>query len=77
MNDIQQRSEERRAAERPSGSQSQDVQRAERHVLMPAGDSFEAADGLTMLADLPGVSKDALTVAVDGDGTVKNLGVRC
>ena len=33
--------------------------------LMPPVDIFEDGDGLTLLADLPGVSKDRLNVRVD------------
>ena len=35
--------------------------------LVPAVDIFEDETGLTLLADLPGVPKDGLTVRVDGD----------
>lgn len=35
--------------------------------LVPAVDIFEDGEGLTLLADLPGVSKDRLNVRVDRD----------
>lgn len=35
--------------------------------LVPAVDIFEDETGLILLADLPGVPKDGLTVRVDGD----------
>jgi HSP20 family protein len=36
-------------------------------ALAPAVDIIESAEGITLLADMPGVSKDRLTVSVDGD----------
>ena len=36
------------------------------HVVPPV-DVFEDAEGITLLADLPGVSRDRLGVRVDGD----------
>jgi len=46
-------------------------------VLRPAVDIFEDAEGVTLYADIPGVSKDRLNVHVDGqtlllEGTVEN-----
>ena len=35
--------------------------------VSPAVDIFEDAGGITMLADMPGVSKDRLDVTLDGD----------
>jgi len=35
-------------------------------VLRPAVDIFEDADGVTLYADIPGVSKERLSVHVDG-----------
>ncbi len=45
-------------------------------VLSPAVDIFEDADGVTLYADIPGVSKERLNVHVDGktlllEGTVQ------
>lgn len=45
-------------------------------VLRPAVDIFEDAEGVTLYADIPGVSKDRLNVHVDGqtllvEGTVQ------
>lgn len=34
-------------------------------VLLPAGDIFEHADGITLLLDMPGVSKDRLDINSD------------
>ena len=35
--------------------------------LLPAVDIYEDAEGITLLADLPGVSKDRLNIEVDKD----------
>ena len=43
----------------PSGSNERPV--------VPAVDIFEDAGGITLLADMPGVSKDRLDVRLDGD----------
>ena len=39
------------------------------HVVPPV-DGFEDANGITLLADLPGVSRERLGVRVDGDSLV-------
>ena len=44
-------------------SRKQEPQRA----VLPAVDVFEDASGITLLADMPGVSKEELDVHVDGD----------
>jgi len=36
-------------------------------VLQPPADIWEDADGITVLADMPGVSKDRLNIQVDKD----------
>src|SRR5579872_2734211 len=41
--------------------------RAQEHYIAPPVDIFETAEGLTVLADLPGVSKDTLTIEVKDD----------
>ena len=38
--------------------------------VSPAVDVFENAGGITLLADMPGVSKDRLDVRLDGDSLV-------
>lgn len=38
-----------------------------RAAIVPAVDIWENADGITMAADLPGVSKENLSIGVDGD----------
>jgi HSP20 family protein len=40
---------------------------ATEHPVPPAVDIFEDAGGITLLADMPGVSKDRLEVKLDGD----------
>ena len=39
--------------------------RSTRTVLRPAGDIFEHADGITLLLDIPGVSKERLSIESD------------
>jgi HSP20 family protein len=40
---------------------------APRHALIPPVDIVENDHGITLLADMPGVSKERLNVRVDGD----------
>jgi HSP20 family molecular chaperone IbpA len=43
-----------------------EVQSAERQVVLnPPVDIYEDADGITLIADIPGVSKDRLNIEVD------------
>jgi HSP20 family protein len=58
-----------------AGVQARNVPATET-VLRPAVDIFEDADGITLYADIPGVSKERLNVHVDGktlllEGTVQ------
>ncbi len=47
---------------------SRDVQRSRPEgVLQPAVDVFEDSDGITLLADMPGVSRERLNLQVDKD----------
>jgi HSP20 family molecular chaperone IbpA len=63
MNDTQQ------VAKRPSGEvQQQSPAREPEHALIPAADIFEDADGISVVLDMPGVSKDRLHVKADGNG---------
>jgi len=62
-------------ASQAAGLQARNVPVTET-VLRPAVDIFEDADGITLYADLPGVSKERLSVHVDGktlllEGTVQ------
>ena len=52
-----------------TGQGSADLQssNAAQQALAPAVDIVESEVGITLLADMPGVSKDRLTVKVDGD----------
>ncbi len=40
---------------------------SEARPVPPAVDVFEDADGITLLADMPGVTKDSLDIRLDGD----------
>jgi HSP20 family protein len=42
-------------------------ERDDRAAMLPAVDVLEDETGITLMADLPGVSSDKLTVRVDGD----------
>ena len=50
----------------------QDQQRA----VLPFVDVFEDASGITLLADMPGVSRDNLELKVEGDALLIEGGVR-
>jgi HSP20 family molecular chaperone IbpA len=56
-------------AERTELKTTHPAQSNERPVA-PAVDVFEDAGGITLLADMPGVSKDRLDVRLDGDSLV-------
>jgi len=56
-------------AERTELKTTHPAQSNERPVS-PAVDVFEDASGITLLADMPGVSKDRLDVRLDGDSLV-------
>ena len=45
-------------------------QQQQQPFVVPPVDVFEDASGITLLADLPGVSKERLDVRVDGDALV-------
>jgi HSP20 family molecular chaperone IbpA len=49
-------------------SEKQELARREIPAILPPIDITEDASGITLLADLPGVPKERLTVRVDGDG---------
>src|SRR4051812_29833027 len=51
------------------GASSSSSSRPQRSVV-PAVDVFEDASGITLLADLPGVSKDQLEIRLDADALV-------
>ena len=47
--------------------EKRDTREAAATPLIPAVDVFEDKEGITLRADLPGVSKDNLAIGVDGD----------
>ena len=53
-----------------------DTERSTETVIRPAGDIFEHADGITMLLDMPGVSRDRLNVESDRNNLVVEGEVR-
>jgi HSP20 family protein len=50
-----------------SVTQADESQNAARQALLPAVDIAESESGITLLADMPGVSKDRLTIQIEGD----------
>jgi HSP20 family protein len=68
MNDMQTQAGNVSAQNSQSGSQvTQNEGRQDNRALMPRVDVVEDASGLTLWADLPGVSKDQLELKVEGD----------
>jgi HSP20 family molecular chaperone IbpA len=51
-------------------TQPAETPRAPQNALAPAVDITESESGITVLADMPGVSKDRLTIKVEGDSLV-------
>jgi len=50
-----------------SGTERKEPGNSSSRAATPAVDIFEDADGLTLLADMPGVSRENLDVRLDGD----------
>jgi HSP20 family protein len=50
-----------------SNGLSKDQREQELRAVLPAVDVFEDAAGITLLADMPGVSKERLELRVEGD----------
>lgn len=67
MNDTQQVAKRQRDEMQ---HQSPAREREHEYALIPAADIFEDADGISVLLDMPGVSKDRLHVKADGNGLV-------
>ena len=65
MNDTQQVAKRQR-----DEVQHQSPAREHEYALIPAADIFEDADGISVVLDMPGVSKDRLHVKADGNGLV-------
>lgn len=59
-NDKQMKTQDERAPQNPT----------EQEFLRPAVDIYEDADGITLQADLPGVSRDRLDVQIDGNNLI-------
>ncbi len=57
------------AAQQASGAAAQRGQSAEPPIRPPV-DIWEDKDGITLCADMPGVSKDRLSVRVDGNNLI-------
>ena len=55
--------ETKQVANKPDRQQDLQMQRA----VLPAVDVFEDESGITVLADMPGVPKEALEIKVEGD----------
>ena len=56
-----------RTQQTDSSAASRDAHDSPQQVWVPAVDIAESDSGITLLADMPGVSKDRLTVKVEGD----------
>ena len=65
MNDTQQVAKRQR-----DEVQHQSPAREHEYALIPAADIFEDADGISVVLDMPGVSKDRLHVKADGNSLV-------
>jgi len=50
--------------------------REQERAVLPAVDVFEDADGITLLADMPGVPKDQLELKLEGDALLIEGGVQ-
>src|SRR5215469_4868529 len=55
---------------RGASAQQQQHGRASEAVMRAPVDIFEDSDGITLVADMPGVSKERLTVRIDADTLV-------
>lgn len=53
-----------------SREEARAAERAARAVLRPAGDIFEHENGITLMLDMPGVSKDRLDLQTDRNSLV-------
>lgn len=54
----------------PGGTQAAQRPVREQPVLRPPVDIFETTEGITLVADMPGVSKERLSVSVERDSLV-------
>lgn len=70
MSEVTQTTRSSDAAEqRRSDAASQEAEQS-RAVLRPAADIFEHSDGITVLMDMPGVSRERLTIESDRNSMV-------
>lgn len=58
------------AAQQASGPAAQRGQQSAEAPIRPPVDIWEDKDGITLCADMPGVSKDRLNVRVDGNNLI-------
>ncbi|MFU8817631.1 MAG: Hsp20/alpha crystallin family protein [Pseudomonadales bacterium] len=61
---------ERKQSTQPQARQGGEVERRSETAIRPAGDIFEHADGITILLDMPGVSKERLDINTDRNSLV-------
>ena len=59
----------------PQAAQA-DQQRQQQRAVMPDVDVFEDDAGITLLADMPGVTKEQLELKIEGDALLIEGGVR-
>ncbi len=67
---IQTQNPQGNAAQQSAQGAATSDQARDRPFVVPPVDVFENESGITLLADLPGVSRDRLGVRVDGDALV-------
>ena len=60
----------------PTTSTAVAPEQDQQHAVLPAVDVFEDAAGITLLADMPGVSKEQLELKVEGDALLIEGGVQ-
>ena len=70
MNNTQQVAKRQRDEVQQPEEQHRSTAREHEYALVPAADIFEDADGISVVLDMPGVSKDRLHVKADGNGLV-------
>jgi HSP20 family molecular chaperone IbpA len=56
-----------RSENRQAGSQREEIAQRNQPAMTPRCDVLEDPTGITLLADLPGVSRDALDIQVEGE----------
>jgi len=61
---------DRKQTAQPQAKQGGDVERRQDAAIRPTGDIFEHANGITILLDMPGVSKERLDINTDRNSLV-------